>query len=625
GSLRQAARDTKPHGRDENRVAKKTTKSKKNSTHGVLSSITDTAINVKKTSSASASSGLTPGAKKTSGQKVYSSILQLKQSVTELKDTMAALAAPKPRPALANIDNGRNQVYRDPTPHVSRPRRALSSATDKPVTEILATRSILNKSINTTASTAAPQKISRSVSSSNILPPKQPNPRILAHKPSAPALTTRAEASVLTGLKRRAASADHESGRVVRAKVAKETTHIARTNSASDSLSSGETSAASQETFVESLPAGPIESDAESQFTVVDQGIPPNVIKRKFARPGPSFSSHRSINLPSPFEKDFDADEQPAAEDKSKCDWDDIDAEDANDPLMVSEYINDIIEYMRESEGKFIPDHAYMNKQIELNWEMRRVLIDWVAKIHAQFRMMPETLFLAVNLIDRYLSKRQVSTTMLQLVGVTGLLIACKYEETTCPPFEDLVFLSGMTYTVEEIKNAEMFMLRILDFDLSAPSPLTFLRRVSKAENYNIQTRTIGKYVMEVCMMDHRLIHHPPSLIAAAGICLARRMLDAGPWDGNLRHYSGYTEAELQPCINVVLDHMRKAPDDEFIYLKYKARRYFRCSLFCEEWAIKNAYRLDLASPPIGDFPEFADTPKPASSKRAASNLNEIF
>ncbi|KAJ2787877.1 G2/mitotic-specific cyclin, partial [Coemansia interrupta] len=558
--------------------------------------------------SASASSSLTSGAKDTLGQKVYSTILKSKSSNADLKDTMAALAPPKPRAALANIDNGRNQVYRDPTPDVSRPRRALSSASDKPATEILATKSILNKAANLTATAAIPQKIKRSVSSSNILPPKQPNPRILACKPSAPIVTARVESSVPVGLKRRAASADHESGRAVRPKVARETSHIVRANSASD----GETSAASQETFVEPL-SRPIESDAESQHTVVDQGVPAEIIKRKIAHPGPAFSSRSLHNIPSPFEKDFDADEKPATEDVPERDWDDIDAEDANDQLMMSEYITEIIDYLREIEGKFIPDHRYMDKQVELNWTMRRVLIDWVIKIHNQLRMMPETLFLAVNLIDRYLSKRQASTTMLQLVGVTALLIACKYEESTSPHLDDLVFLSGNTYTVNEIKDAEVYMLRSLDFDLSYPGPLTFLRRVSKAEQYNIQTRTIAKYIMEVCILDHRLIHLPTSIIAAAGICLARRMLNAGPWDGNLRHYSGYTEAELQPCINIVLDHMRKCPDDEALYQKYRARRYFRCSSFCKRWAMENAYRLDF-SPPIGNFPEFADASESASS-----------
>ncbi|KAJ2373579.1 G2/mitotic-specific cyclin, partial [Coemansia sp. RSA 2607] len=574
---------------------------------------------------ASASSGLTSSAKVASGQKAYSPVLKPKKSISQLKDTMAALAAPKPRTALSTIDNGRNQVYRDPTPHVSRPRRAVSSAAEKPATEILALKNAINKQVSSTASTAVPQKILRSASASNILPPKQPNSRILACKPSAPVVAGRTDTSVPAGLKRRSASADHDLVRVVRPKVSKDKSHFYRANTAGEGLSSGETSAASQETYVDLQSSRTIDSDAETQTTVVDQGVSAHILKRRFAKPGPAFSSLRSFSIPSPFEKDFDSNNKPAKNDEPKRDWDDIDAEDAEDPLMVSEYITDIINNMRESEGKFIPDRTYMNNQDELNWEMRRVLIDWMIRVHCQLRMVPETLFLAVNLVDRFLSRRQVSTTMLQLAGVAGLLIACKYEETTCPLLEDLVYLSGNAYTAAEIKNAEIYMLTNLDFELSYPSPLTFLRRVSKAEKYNIQTRSVAKYCMEICLMDHRLIHHPPSLIATAGICLARRMLDAGPWDGNLRHYSGYTEAELQPCINVVLDHMRKSPSDEYIFAKYKSRRYLRCSPFCRDWARENTYGLDLSSPPMGVFPEFANQPRSASAHRAGSDRSGSY
>ncbi|KAI8325977.1 hypothetical protein GQ54DRAFT_268732, partial [Martensiomyces pterosporus] len=255
---------------------------------------------------------------------------------------------------------------------------------------------------------------------------------------------------------------------------------------------------------------------------------------------------------------------------------------------MVAEYIGDIIGYLRKLEQKTMPDVAYMAKQVELSWEMRRVLVNWLVQIHYQLRMLPETLFLAVNLVDRFLSKRQVSVSKLQLVGLSGLLVACKYEEMTTPHIQDFAYLAGNCYSVEEIMNAEVFMLRVLDFDMSYPSPLTFLRRVSKAEQYNMQTRTVAKYLMEICLVDHRLMPFSSSAIAAAGICLARRMLKAGPWDGNLRHYSGYTEEELQPCMRLVLDHLLRTQDDEFLFKKYQHRRYLKASLFCREWVSRH-------------------------------------
>ncbi|KAJ1938339.1 G2/mitotic-specific cyclin, partial [Linderina macrospora] len=304
---------------------------------------------------------------------------------------------------------------------------------------------------------------------------------------------------------------------------------------------------ASQKSELDAYSTTSVES-RDSQTTVVDDALH----GRRVARPSRAFASLHAARALSPFEDAPQAEEdatraEDAAKSKENRDWDDLDADDEDDPMMVAEYIEDIIEYLREVEPRSMPDTAYMGKQMDLTWDMRRVLVNWIIQIHYQFRMLPETLFLAVNLIDRFLSKRHVSVAKLQLVGLTGLLIASKYEETTTPHIKDFRYLAGNCYTIEEILNAEFFMLCVLEFDMSYPNPMTFLRRVSKAEQYNIQSRTVAKYLMEVCLVDHRLMAFPPSHIAAAGICLARRMLHSGEWDANLRHFSGFEEAELQP------------------------------------------------------------------------------
>ena len=64
---------------------------------------------------------------------------------------------------------------------------------------------------------------------------------------------------------------------------------------------------------------------------------------------------------------------------------------------------------------------------------------------------MEETLFLMVNIIDRYLACQTVTRKKLQLVGVTAMLLACKYEEISVPVVEDLIIISDRAYTREEI------------------------------------------------------------------------------------------------------------------------------------------------------------------------------
>ena len=74
----------------------------------------------------------------------------------------------------------------------------------------------------------------------------------------------------------------------------------------------------------------------------------------------------------------------------------------------------------------------YMNSQPDINVKMRSILIDWLIEVHRKFELMPETLYLTINILDRYLSMKNVSRRELQLVGIGSILLACKYEESYC-------------------------------------------------------------------------------------------------------------------------------------------------------------------------------------------------
>ena len=177
-----------------------------------------------------------------------------------------------------------------------------------------------------------------------------------------------------------------------------------------------------------------------------------------------------------------------------------------------------------------MPSAIYMEKQSELQWPMRRVLMDWMIEVHSKFRLLPETLFIAVNLVDRFLTERIVSLVKFQLVGLTALFVAAKYEEVICPSVDHFLHMTDGGYSKEEILKAERYLLSTLKFDLSYPNPLHFLRRISKADGYDIQTRTVAKYLIEISCVEHKLLPYPPSMLAAAAMFLARFCLDRGEW-----------------------------------------------------------------------------------------------
>ncbi|RKP39603.1 cyclin-like protein [Dimargaris cristalligena] len=254
------------------------------------------------------------------------------------------------------------------------------------------------------------------------------------------------------------------------------------------------------------------------------------------------------------------------------------------DTTMVPEYANEIFTYMHKLELRMLPAGDYMDRQKELEWSMRGILIDWLVQVHMRFRLLPETLFLCVNYIDRFLTRKVVSLEKLQLVGTTALLIASKFEEVQVPSVSDFVYMVDHAYTVDEVLKAERFMVSLLDFDLAFPGPMSFLRRISKADDYDIQTRTLAKYLIEVTIMDEKFLPFPISHTAAAGHYLARKMLSKGSWTDAHVYYSGFTEPMLQDAAQLLLRALAQPKGHNAIYEKYTDRKFMKASLFVQQW-----------------------------------------
>lgn len=135
---------------------------------------------------------------------------------------------------------------------------------------------------------------------------------------------------------------------------------------------------------------------------------------------------------------------------------DDIDDRDKEDPLCATAYVADMYNYFREKEASTSVRPVFMESQTHINERMRAILVDWLVEVHLKFKLVPETLYLTINLIDRYLEREEVSRPKLQLVGVTSLLIASKYEEIYPPELRDLVYICDRAYTKQDVRERSL-------------------------------------------------------------------------------------------------------------------------------------------------------------------------
>nr|KYP44466.1 Cyclin-B2-3 [Cajanus cajan] len=172
----------------------------------------------------------------------------------------------------------------------------------------------------------------------------------------------------------------------------------------------------------------------------------------------------------------------------------DIDACDRKDPLAVVEYIDDLYRFYKDTENSSCVSPNYMISQLDINERMRAILIDWLIEVHYKFELLEETLFLTVNLIDRFLELQAVIRKKLQLVGVTAMLIACKYEEVSVPTVEDFILITDKAYTRNEVLDMEKLMMNILQFKLSVPTPYVFMRRYLKAAHSDKKVSNVALF-----------------------------------------------------------------------------------------------------------------------------------
>ncbi|KAF5949525.1 hypothetical protein HYC85_011518 [Camellia sinensis] len=149
--------------------------------------------------------------------------------------------------------------------------------------------------------------------------------------------------------------------------------------------------------------------------------------------------------------------------------------------LEVAEYVDEIYQYYWTMEAQNQSLVNYMAIQTEITPEMRGILINWLIEVHLKFDLMQETLYLTVTLLDQYLSLVTIKKNEMQLVGLTALLLASKYEDFWHPRVLDLISISVESYTRDQMLGMEKAMLKKLKFRLNAPTPYMFMLRFLKA------------------------------------------------------------------------------------------------------------------------------------------------
>ncbi|KAK4745069.1 hypothetical protein SAY87_011381 [Trapa incisa] len=240
--------------------------------------------------------------------------------------------------------------------------------------------------------------------------------------------------------------------------------------------------------------------------------------------------------------------------DSEKVDIDD----NCMDPQLCATIACDIYRHLRASEMKKRPATDFMERiQKDINVNMRSILIDWLVEVAEEYRLVPDTLYLTVNYIDRYLSGNVMNRQRLQLLGVASMMIASKYEEICAPQVEEFCYITDNTYLKDEVLQMESAVLNYLKFELTAPTAKCFLRRFVRAAQAAhevvspMQLESLANYIAELSLLEYNMLCYAPSIVAASSIFLAKYILvpSKRPWNSTLQHYTLYQPSDLRECV----------------------------------------------------------------------------
>jgi len=234
----------------------------------------------------------------------------------------------------------------------------------------------------------------------------------------------------------------------------------------------------------------------------------------------------------------------------------DIDEKDLENAQLCAEYTVDVYSYLRNLEPSSTVKANHL-LGCSINDKMRAVLVDWLVEVQVQFKLLQETLFSTISIVDRFLAVEGLTITRskLQLVGVAAMFLASKVEEVYAPACSDFVYITDNAYTEDAIKQMEMKILQTLKFNLFEPLSLHFLRRFSKAGDVDVLQHSLAKFAIELALVEYDLVPIPGSKLAASALCLSLMLLEPQEkqndiWGETLVFYSGYHKEELMPVVS---------------------------------------------------------------------------
>ncbi|KAI9924676.1 hypothetical protein ASPWEDRAFT_109674 [Aspergillus wentii DTO 134E9] len=248
------------------------------------------------------------------------------------------------------------------------------------------------------------------------------------------------------------------------------------------------------------------------------------------------------------------------------------------------EFRDDILSHMLDMDSATLPDVESIDIQTEIQWFMRPYLLDFLIEAHTAFQLLPGTLFLTINLLDRYCSKRVVYKRHYQLVGCAALLIAAKYgdKKDRVPTIKELKSMCCSLYDDDMFLQMEWHVLQTLGWTIGHPTVDSFLQVAVLDTPYDPEVEHLALYILEISLFHREFVSKPSCDLARASLALSRCILNR-PQPRHTEWASQYDSMTL-----VGLSQQLHQPS-QVLSRKYSSAHYSRVSKLLEQFLTRQA------------------------------------
>ena len=204
-----------------------------------------------------------------------------------------------------------------------------------------------------------------------------------------------------------------------------------------------------------------------------------------------------------------------------------------NSPQNAHEYITDIIESLLIDENYYFNKKKYIdpfyleNENSEITPEMRTVAVDWLVLIHHKiFKFEENTLFLTIQIFDRYLSKVIIGIEKTELLLIASFILASKHNEIDYINMKEAIQLSKNKFNKEQIIKMEYDILNVINFEILAPTMSEFFEIFANFLNLSNKKLNEGLFILNIVLADFHMLEYPNFILALAVIKLITKKIN---------------------------------------------------------------------------------------------------